>query len=108
MPGDEKGFTNGWNEWSRHVLLELERLDEDIKELQRCVGKNKDDTSSKISECHKALMDRLDSLRTDNEKRFGDMRTDLVTLKVKVALIGGFAGLVASGLVTLLIRLLAK
>jgi len=24
---------NGWNEWSKHVLLELERLDESIKTM---------------------------------------------------------------------------
>lgn len=28
------GETNGWNEWSRHVLAELERNNEELKELR--------------------------------------------------------------------------
>ena len=30
---------NGWNEWSRHVLSELERLDRDIRNLDDKVDK---------------------------------------------------------------------
>jgi hypothetical protein len=28
------GHENGWNEWSRHVLAELERNNADLKELR--------------------------------------------------------------------------
>ena len=31
--------TNGWNEWSRYVLKELERLNENIEELHKEVTK---------------------------------------------------------------------
>ncbi len=27
---------NGWGEWSRHVLAELERLDRSVKEVDAC------------------------------------------------------------------------
>jgi archaellum component FlaC len=67
--------TNGWNEWSRHILKELERLDDDVKHL-----------SDKISL----------------------VREDIATLKIKVAVIGGGAGLVVGGVISLLARLLAK
>lgn len=30
--------SNGWSEWSRHVLAELERLDDNIKELTVAVN----------------------------------------------------------------------
>lgn len=31
--------TNGWNEWSRHVLLELERLNSGVESLKKEVAK---------------------------------------------------------------------
>jgi hypothetical protein len=46
MPVDDKGATNGWNEWSRFVLKELERLDDDIKCLSRKMDTMHDDIIS--------------------------------------------------------------
>jgi predicted nucleic acid-binding Zn-ribbon protein len=65
---------NGWNEWSHHVLKELERLDDDVKGL-----------SDKI----------------------GLVREDIAALKVKVAVIGGGAGLIVGGIISLLSRILS-
>ena len=33
---------NGWGEWSRHVLLELKRLNAEIKDTRKEVRKNHD------------------------------------------------------------------
>ena len=33
MPDDTK--TNGWNEWSRHVLIELERLNKKVEDMDK-------------------------------------------------------------------------
>ena len=33
---------NGWGEWSRHVLLELKRLNGEIKDTRKEVRKNHD------------------------------------------------------------------
>jgi hypothetical protein len=33
----QPGENSGWHEWSRHVLIELKRLDQDIKELKELV-----------------------------------------------------------------------
>ena len=41
-------------------------------------------------------------------KKYDEIKESVITLKVKVALIGGFAGLVVSGLVTLALRLVMK
>jgi hypothetical protein len=67
--------TNGWNEWSRHVLAELERLDKDIHGI---------------------------------EKKLDEIKEAIITLKVKVALIGGAAGLVVGGIISFVVRSLTK
>ncbi len=63
--------SNGWNEYKRLVVSELDRLDESINKL-----------SGKIDA----------------------MREDMVSLKVKMAMIGAAAGVVVSAIVSIFIK----
>jgi len=40
LPPPAAGQENGWNEWGKHVLLELERLNDNIEEMRRESSKN--------------------------------------------------------------------
>ena len=100
--------TNGWNEWSRHVLAELERLNEEYKSLHGTLDRNKDELYREMDKKSQCVLKKLDELRDQMTVKYDQVRESVITLKVKVALIGGFAGLVVSGLITLLIRMLTK
>ena len=107
MPPDEK-TTNGWNEWSRHVLLELERLSDGIKELDEKIDKNKDELNKKIDDKFQAVMDSISNVKDQFRDKVDGVNRQLIALKVKVALIGGFAGLLISGIVSLVVHWLTK
>jgi hypothetical protein len=66
---------NGWNEWSKYVLKELERL----------------------NLCYEALDGKTD-----------DIKEVLVAMKVKMGFIGGVAGLVVGGIISLVVRLAVR
>jgi len=105
-PSEDK--VNGWNEWSRHVLAELERLNEEYKSLHGTLDRNKDELYREMDKKSQCVLKKLDELRDQMTVKYDQVRESVITLKVKVALIGGFAGLVVSGLITLLIRMLTK
>ena len=107
MPPEEKA-TNGWNEWSRHVLLELERLDDSVKELHVKIDKNKDDLNAKVDEKCQAILNEIVGIKDKFTDKINDMNRQVTALKVKVALIGGFAGLIISGIVSLIVHWLTK
>jgi len=66
-PGD-------WNEWGRHVLLELERLGKSMKELH------------------------------DNVE---GVRRDIRELKTRATIYGSLAGMIASGIIVAIVKLLS-
>ena len=63
-------YTNGWAEWSKHVLLELERLNNHITNLE----------------------DKIDTMRTDIDKRIVQVDLELATLKTRFSMIGVIIG----------------
>ena len=60
---DSETTSNGWNEWSKHVLLELNRL------------------NTLYSQLTDALQERNDAIN----KEIQDMRVELATLKVRAS-----------------------
>jgi septation ring formation regulator EzrA len=83
MPLDEHP-TNGWNEWSKHVLKELERLNENYEGLRGEIGK----IQQNITELKAARSD-VDDIK-DWKKRMeesvspsqlGELRKDVDDLK---------------------------
>jgi predicted negative regulator of RcsB-dependent stress response len=69
---DSETTSDGWNEWSKHVLLELNRL------------------NTLYSQLTDALQERNDAIN----KEIQDMRVELATLKVRASMWGALAGLV--------------
>jgi hypothetical protein len=66
---------NGWTEWSRYVLKELERL----------------------NDCYEKQSTKLD-----------DLKTSITTMKVQMGFIGGIAGLIASVVMSLILKSIFK
>ena len=66
---EEKG-QNGWNEWSKHILSELERLNSSYENLMKEVIRINDQTM----------------------KDMHALKVDLATLKVKASVWGAIAG----------------
>jgi hypothetical protein len=85
MAGNEGG-TEGWLEYRRLVLAELERLDEALHVLDE-------------------KLDRRDKAQTEKMAQVG---IDLLTLKIKASVYGAIAGAVLSAAVTLGATLLYK
>lgn len=75
---------NGWNEWRRHVLAELKRLNGAIEHLY-----------TEIKTEMKLMQERQS--KTDAE---------IALLKSKLALIGTVTGLFAGGIISLIVALI--
>jgi len=80
MPaGDNPEYTSGWDRWSKHVLKELERLNEAIGDLN--------DKVEKIS------MDKISNLEKE-----------LAVMKTRVLIIGSFVAFFISAIVSVGMR----
>ena len=62
---------NGWNEWGKHVLAELERLNAEVAGLR---------------------------------KDLQGLQTKFVAAEVKLAMIGGLAGMIAAGAISMVLK----
>lgn len=78
---------NGWNEWSRHVLAELQRLHGTIENLEDKIEVVKDD-----------LNRRIESLKDEHTKYLNEelrkVQIDIAMLKVKSGVWGLIGGLI--------------
>ena len=84
MSLEEKKSPNGWNEWSRYVLKELERLNNNV-ELNKISSETKDNE----------ILDILKKL----ELSFATFK---VKIEMKTGLIGIIAGMIIPGLYILI------
>lgn len=85
MTADGKNAANGWNEWAKRVLHDIERAEENISELY---GK-------------------INDAKSDCDRKINDIKIEMAILKTKVALIGtgcGIAAAVAIEVITRLVR----
>jgi hypothetical protein len=87
MTADAKSTNsaNGWNEWAKRVLHDIERAEENIGELY---GK-------------------INDAKSDCDRKINDIKIEMAILKTKVALIGtgcGIAAAVAIEVITRLVR----
>jgi hypothetical protein len=87
---------NGWNEWSRYVLKELERLNDIVKDVQ--------DKAAKLLADVSANRATLDSLKADiadlklaqatTALAVQSLTAEVTGLKVKAGVWGALAGLI--------------
>jgi hypothetical protein len=101
---------NGWNEWSRHVLKELERLNDnyekisgDVQELKgRMIGYHPEELTKL-----KVKVNVLESKDVDQEKRLRELETTGATFSGKWAVISIVASLIAAALVSMAFKWIA-
>jgi len=70
---------NGWSEWSRHVLAELERLNDHVKGLE----------------------DKIDGMKDDWHQEIVKIQVDLAMLQVKAGVWGLLAGAIPVAIMVL-------
>lgn len=71
---------DGWNEWSKHVLKELERL----------------------NDCYASLLKAHGDTKESDGQRYGRLKTEIAILKVKSGMWGAIAGAVPSGIAAII------
>lgn len=111
--------TNGWAEWSKHVLLELERLNSEIKELATkeevdkigiLIQKMSDEGSAPLKGLNREFKD-LQNLSKDISGEIKKIEIDLATIKMKFSMIGAIVGggaAIIVQLISIVIQFLVK
>jgi F0F1-type ATP synthase assembly protein I len=84
--GEINGTANGWNEYKRRVLFQLDHLTDRSDVIEKKIDETKEHLSKQI---------------TDVEK-------DIVMIKAKAAAYGGIAGLIASIIVGIIVGLILR
>lgn len=82
-----------WKEWARHVLIELERID---------------DLDTSINDMKRRMTQEIGDLRLDLIREISTLKTELMLLKVKASIWGAAAGAVPVLLSLLVALLLSK
>jgi hypothetical protein len=98
MPPDE---TDGWKEWSKHVLHELQRLADCYEELSTGQVQTNATLANKVDRCE------LDQQRMELEKHKVTTSAEFAALKVKAG-IWGVIGAAIPTAVWLLYELVGK
>ena len=89
---------NGWNEWSRHVLAELQRLNDGITSLNCKI----DCISTTLSK-HEVVIDKINQSNIFEEcSKNTEFRNDIKALLFKMALLAAASGGAAGWLIDFL------
>lgn len=76
---------NGWNEWGKYVLLELERQNKCIKELGDKVDNMSSDNKDDVSDMKDELIEKIN----DIEVEFNSFKSEMQVKSGIWGLIGG-------------------
>ena len=76
---------NGWNEWSRHVLAELVRLNNEIIRLNESLDSASKDISKSVENIRAEHKDACDCLRKDREKAISEMKKEQMVMEKEIA-----------------------
>lgn len=94
MNEDQK---SGWNEWSRHVLAELHRLNDQHSSIE-----------DQIESLKKNFSDKVDSIKDNLHQEIQTLHIEIATLKVKSGVWGLMGGLIPVLLMVLMEIFLKK
>ena len=72
MANGEK--SNGWNEWSKHVLKELERLNNNYESLSGKIDSIKGDVHEEVSGIKSEIV-QIKSMQASNENSLDDIKS---------------------------------
>lgn len=82
-PKSNEIYTNGWSEWSKHVLMELERLNDKSEAITECLAT----VNSKLSVIEK----EVESVKKLEEK-VNSINVEIATIKLRFSMIGAAIG----------------
>ena len=106
--------SNGWSEWSKYVLRELERLSDFAKELDKRMNQSDVNHAPDKETISKLYID-LDKLKTDFktfiDKDFSDLNRTVTNMRISNAKqmgLGGLGGGVITGLIEIIKLLVSK
>jgi hypothetical protein len=71
--GNEDKNSNGWNEWSKHVLKELERLNSNYENLGTKIDSIKGDVHEEMSALRTNIT-KINSMQAANESSLEDVK----------------------------------
>lgn len=84
---------NGWGEWARHVLQELERFETDRKQQDE-----------KVEKIQKELDEKIDKNKDETNRRFSDLEIKVARLEVKAG-VWGIVGSLVGFLIYLIVNM---
>ena len=106
--------SNGWNEWSKYVLRELERLSEEFKHQQEHFNKS-DIKNATLQALIKETTTNLDNFKSDFkqflEKDFKTLNDTVTSMRISNAKqlgLGGVGGMLITGLFEVLKLIFSK
>ena len=80
-----------WSAWSKHVLLELERLNKGMEKIEAASNNDLKEINNRITALNFTFMSKIQ-----------EVKDDVLTLKVKASIWGGIAGTVISLILSLI------
>lgn len=83
LPGEVLGEPDTWEQWSKHVLTELDRLSGEVKSLNDKLGTSKEDIIGEISK-----------LRGDVQGKMEEHSVAIGKLNVKSTIYGALGGMI--------------
>jgi hypothetical protein len=96
-----------WQEWARHVLLELTRLNANQASMGERLQEMKSEIDAKTSKLGQDIQSSLTSMRSDSNKEISDIKVELAMLRVKAGLWGA-VGAAIPILITLAVGFILK
>ena len=91
---------DSWNAWSKHVLKELEELNDDMKEIKELRHTDREHLTAKITQVRDELMGRFGSI----DKQVSNIRTELnIRAGNRGAIMGAVMGIVSSIIVGMIL-----
>jgi hypothetical protein len=86
--------TNGWAEYKKNVLFQLQELNDIVKELSKKIDTNSKESAGGLQDACKEIHSRIEKVRDD-----------VIILKTKAMLLGAVAGFIVA-LLSLLVHIL--
>lgn len=96
---------NGWNEWSKHVLMELEELNNDMKDIKELRHRDREELIAKITLVRDELMRRFGSL----DKTVSNIKTEMnVRAGNRGAIMGAIMGIITGVVVGIIMFIITN
>jgi len=102
---DIEGGIEGWTEYRRLILAELERLSNQVTRVET---KLDDFRTDELHKLRQEFSDRLQVVNKECGEKIQAVKDDVIALKVKAGVAGFFAGLGGSTLVGVILYFLTK